>query len=216
MRRPLLFILLLLTSVVSAQKQTENIIPVQVAGTKFQYVDRKTHQPVHAQLWDETDPFRNGFARVFLQNKFTFVNASAKPISPAVFEDARDFSNHLAAVKQNGKWGFIDENGKAVVPARYEIVYDFDGNVTAVYSKGQWSLLNNKGQLVKNLDITICYGFRNGTARVTKNEQEGTLYPDGRIVYNGISKPAANSIQYKRPGPGSNTSNLAVPCPDNI
>ena len=216
MRRPLLFILLLLTSVVSAQKQTENIIPVQVAGTKFQYVDRKTHQPVHAQLWDETDPFHNGFARVFLQNKFTFVNASAKPISPAVFEDARDFSNHLAAVKQNGKWGFIDENGKAVVPARYEIVYDFDGNVTAVYSKGQWSLLNNKGQLVKNLDITICYGFRNGTARVTKNEQEGTLYPDGRIVYNGISKPAANPIQYKRPGPGSNTSNLAVPCPDNI
>ncbi len=216
MRRLVPILLLLLTSIVSAQKPGENIVAVKAAGSKFQFVNSQTKLPVSQQLWDETDPFSNGFARVFLQNKFTFVNGVGKAIAPAEFEDARNFSNHLAIVKKNGKWGAINESGKTVIPFNHEIIYDFDGSVTPAYSKGQWSLMDNKGQSVKSLDVTVCYGFKNGTARVARNSQEGTLYPDGRVVYNSMAKPAVNPIAYKRPGPNTNTSNLAVPCPDNI
>lgn len=213
MRRLVPILLLLLTTIVSAQKPAEPIVSVKAVGSKFQFVNTKTHLPASQQLWDETDPFANGFARVFLHNQFSFVNAAGKAIAPAEFEDARNFASHLAAVKKNGKWGFINESGKTIIPFNYEIAFDFDGTVTAVYNNRKWWLVNNKGDIVKPLDISVCFGFKNGVARITKDNNEGILYPDGRIVYTQ-AKPIANSpIPYH---PNTNTSNLAVPCPDNI
>lgn len=184
---------------------------IQAAGSKFQFVDRQTRVPVSQQLWDETDPFVNGFARVFLHNKFSFVNVNGKPISPVEFEDARNFSNKLAAVKKEGKWGFINETGNTILAFNYDIIFDFDQSVTAVFGNKKWWLINNKGSIIKPLDITVCFGFKNGIARVTKDDREGVLYPDGKIVL-GMPKPTATNVIPYHP----NTNNLIAPCPDNI
>ena len=213
MRRPLSILFLLFTSIASAQYPAENRIVVKAAGSKFQFVNRQTQLPVSQQLWDETDPFANGFARVLLNNSFTFVNATGKPIAPAEFEDARNFSGNLAAAKKNGKWGFINATGKTVLPFNYEIVFDFDGPVTAVYNDRTWWLANNKGEITRSLDISVCYGFKNGVARITRDDQEGLLYPDGRIVFTQAKPVAVNPVPYH---PNTNTSNIVVPCPDNI
>lgn len=213
MRRLVPILFLLCSSIVSAQKQADPVVSVKAVGSKFQFVNTQTRLPASQQLWDETDPFANGFARVFLNNRFSFVNSTGKSIAPAEFEDARNFSNHLAVVKKNGKWGVINESGRLVVPFQYEIIYNFEGTVTPAYSNRQWTLINNNGQPLKQLDVTVCYGFVNGTAKVSRNEQEGILYPDGRIVYSSQAKPASTAIPYH---PNTNTSNLAVPCPDNI
>lgn len=212
MRRSLSILFLLFTSILSAQKPAENIIAVK-AGSKFQFVNRQTQLPVSKQLWDEADPFANGFARVLLGKNFTFVSTTGKAIAPAEFEDARDFAGKLAAVKKDGKWGFINGSGKTILPFNYDIVYDFDGTVTAVYNGRKWWLANNTGEIVKSLDISVCYGFKNGSARITKDGQEGILYPDGKIVFSQARPIAVNTIPYH---PNPNTSNIAVPCPDNI
>ena len=213
MRRTLsIFFLFLLYSIVtSAQKPSEPLVAVQVSPSKFQFVSKQTKQPVSRQLWDETDPFVNGFARVFLNNKFSFVNAEARPIFPVELEDARNFSNKLAAVKKDGKWGFINESGKIVVPFNYEIVYDFSEQVTPVYANRKWWLVNAKGEVVMPLDITTSHGFRNGVSKITKDDKEGLLYPDGKIVLNQVKANLAKPIPYH-----PNATAVAAQCPDNI
>ena len=98
MRRLLSILFLLFTLIVSAQKPAESIVTVKTTGSKFQFVNKQTGIPVNQLLWDETDPFINGFARVLHNNKFSFVNSAGKLISLVEFENARNFVSKLAAV----------------------------------------------------------------------------------------------------------------------
>jgi len=213
MKRYLPLFLLLLSTIVSAQKQADPLVKVRVIDSKFQFVNSVTQIPLNPQLWDEVDPFINGFSRVFLNNRFSFVSLSGKLIAPVEFEDARDFSNKLAAVKKDNKWGFISESGKTILPFNYDIVFDFDGTVTAVYANKKWWLVNNKAEIIKPLDISVCYGFKNGKARITKDDKEGVLYADGRIVLNAASPVVKKPIPYN---PNTNANSLVAECPDNI
>ncbi|MBK8497145.1 MAG: WG repeat-containing protein [Chitinophagaceae bacterium] len=210
--RRILSILFLLYSLQSlAQKPAEPAVTIRPFDSKFQFVHTATGQPVDNLLWDEAEPFVNGFSRVLKDTAFSFVNMQGKLISPEVFENARNFSNKLAAVKKDGKWGFINGSGKTVIAFKYGTVFDFNGTVTAVYNDRKWWLVNNKGTIIKPLDISVCYGFKNGIAKITKDDREGILYPDGKIIYNG-AKPGSNNAVPWQP----NTNNIAVPCPDNI
>jgi gliding motility-associated-like protein len=213
MRKLLPVFFILISSVVSAQKQTAPSIDIRVINSKFQFVSKTSGQPVNTQLWDEVDPFVNGFARVFLNNKFSFVDDKGKLISPVNYEDARNFAGNLASVKKDGKWGCINESGNTVLPFNYEILFDFDGTVTAAYSNRKWWLVNNKGVIITQLDISVCFGFKNGVAKITRNDKEGILYPDGRIVLNQ-AKPIVNPAIPYHPNPNSNSS--IAQCPDNI
>ncbi len=210
MKRVLSFSFLLLSSIVSAQKPAEPIIAVRVADSKFQFVNKQTGTPVSQLLWDETDPFINGHARVFRNNKFSFVNDIGKLIHPVEFEDARNFSNKLAAVKKDGKWGFINGSGKIIFPFNYDVIFDFEGSVSVAFENKKWWLINNNGEVIKPLDISACFGFKNGTAKVNKDGREGIMNISGEISY---SQPNKNNkpISYH-----PNSGNATEPCPDNI
>ncbi len=212
MRIFLFFIFLLYSSLVSAQQSVEPVIAVKTPGSKFQFVNRITRIPVDDLLWDETDAFVNGFARVYRNKKYSLVNANGKLIAPVEFDNARNFVNKLCAVQKDGKWGFIDVSGKIIIPFRYSIVFDFEHpTVTAAYYNRSWQLISNKGIEIKKLDITVCYGFKNGIAKISKNDKEGLLYPDGSIVFSQAASLNKKPIPWQ-----PNTNNLAVPCPDNI
>lgn len=202
---------LLLSSIVSAQQKAEPVVAVKVQGSKFQFVNKQSGIPVDSLLLDEADPFINGFARVFLNNKFSFVNGNGKLINPIEFEDARNFVNKLAAVKKEGKWGFISESGKTVIPFSYEIAFDFVESVSAAFREKKWWLINNKGELIKPLDISVCYGFNNGVAKISREEREGILYPDGKIVFNPYNSNNSKPILYQ-----PKSTNITAQCPDNL
>jgi len=212
MRKTLSILFLLFTSIISAQKPAENKLEIKAVGSKFQFVNRQTLQPANQLLWDETEPFTNGFARVLLNNKFSFVNINGNPIAAVEFEDARNFVNKLAAVKKSGKWGFINETGKTVIPFGYEIVYDFEEAVTPAYNNRKWFLLKKNGEVIMPLDITVCYGFKNGVAKITKGNQEGILYPDGKMVLGAAKTIPVNPTNFHNPG----STNATIPCPDNV
>ncbi|MGB4935982.1 MAG: PKD-like domain-containing protein [Ferruginibacter sp.] len=212
MRIFLSFIFLLFGSAIYAQNPAGSTVAAKASGSKFQFVNRQTGIPVNNLLWDETDAFVHGFARVYLNNSFSFVNSAGKLIAPAEFEDARNFSNKLAAVQKNGKWGFIDETGKLIIPFSYHIVFDFElPSVTAAFDGKKWWLINSKGVVIKPLDISVCYGFKNGVARITKEDKEGILYPDGKIIFT-----LAETVEKKQVPYHPNSNNIVAPCPDNI
>jgi len=213
MRRLLSILFLLFSSIVSAQKPAEPTVVIQALNSKFQFVNKQTGVPVNGQLWDEADQFVNGYARVLLNNKFSFVNNRGNLICPVDLESARNFSNKLAAVKKEGKWGFINESGKPILPFNYDIVFDFEGSVTAAFGNKKWWLINIKGEVIKSLDISACYGFKNGVAKITRNESEGIMDTNGKITFTR----AQAKINNNKPIPYQpNSTNAVVPCPDNI
>ena len=211
MKRLLSFSFLLLSSFVSAQNRVEPLVAVKVADSKFQFVNRQTGIPASPQLWDETEPFMNGYARVFLNNKFSFVNDKATLISPVVFEGARNFSNNLAAVKKDGKWGFINGSGKIIFPFRYTVIFDFEGTVSVGFENKKWWLINNNGEAIKQLDISVCYGFKNGVAKINKDGRNGKMNANGDITFDPPSAQNKKPIIYN-PAPDA----TAAACPDNI
>ncbi|MBK9484785.1 MAG: gliding motility-associated C-terminal domain-containing protein [Chitinophagaceae bacterium] len=212
MRIILSIVFLFFSSVIAAQKPAESVIAIKSSGSKFQFVNPKTRVPVDGELWDEAESFVNGFARVLRNNKFSFVHTGGKLIAPVEFAGARNFLNNRCAVQKDDLWGFIDATGKAMIPFSYNIVFDFvQPTVTVAFGNKKWWLINNKGAIIKQLDITVCYGFKNGIAKVTKENKEGMLYPDGRIIWNGLNAKAGNSISWQ-----PNSNNLAAPCPDNL
>jgi gliding motility-associated-like protein len=200
MSKLILFFVLLITLTSSAQE----IVPVKATETT----------PL---VWDEQDPFVNGFARVLQKNKFSFINKAGVLISPLEFDAARNFNNHLAAVKKGDKWGFINESGKMVIPFSYDIVFDFNAPVTGVFGNKRWWLINTQAQITKALDINIFYGFKNGIAKIEKNERTGTINLNGEIAFSKEQNiPAFKSpIPYHTSSANTMSSSITV-CPDNI
>ncbi len=199
MRKYILFFILLLSLTTSAQEFT---------------LDKKDVSK--NLIWDEQEPFVNGYARVLQNNKFSFINQKGVLINSLEFEAARNFNNHLAAVKKDNKWGFINESGKVIVPFKYEIVFDFIESLTAVFDSKKWWLINTRSEIIKALDITAFYGFKNGVAKINKNDRWGSININGEISFeksqNNISQKSQNQIKPDLP-PINNGISI---CPDNI
>ncbi|HMK02792.1 MAG TPA: WG repeat-containing protein, partial [Ferruginibacter sp.] len=211
MKRLLSFSFLLLSSIVSAQNGNGSIVVVKNANSKFQFVDKQTGVPVNQQWWDETEPFLNGYARVFLNNKFSFVNNKGALIAPVQFQSARNFSHQLAAVKKDGKWGFINGSGKQIFPFRFDVIFDFEGTVSVAMENKKWWLIDNKGEIVKQPDISVCFGFKNGIAKIARDGRHGKMNSKGEISFDQPEVQKNKPIIYN-PAPNA----TAAACPDNI
>ena len=202
---------LLISTISSAQIRDNQVIAKRAPDSKFQFINISTGLPVDKQVWDEVEPFVEGYARVLQNSKFSFVNKLGKLIAPVEFDEARDFSNRLVAVKKLDKWGFINEHGKTVIDFKYDIVFDFESSVTVVFDTKAWSLVNNEGTVIKTLDIDICYGFKNGKAKILKADKEGILNVQGDIIFTGKKNKSTIAPPYQ---PKSNI--ITESCPDNL
>ena len=127
-----LYILLFILSATTCLYSQSAIQPIELSDSRFRFIYKNTGQKVNDLVWDETESFVNGFAKVASGNKWGFVNRFGNPVIKAEYESVRNFVNKLAAVKKNSRWGFIDETGMTIIDFEYDIVYDFKENVTAV------------------------------------------------------------------------------------
>lgn len=67
----------------------------------------------NSNFYDEVGGFSNGLAKIKLNDKWGFVNASGDVIIELMYDEVGDFNYQgVARVKLDDKWGFIDKNGK--------------------------------------------------------------------------------------------------------
>jgi gliding motility-associated-like protein len=205
-----LFILLISSSVYSQSP----VHAVKLSDSRFQFFNKTTGQKVNDLVWDETEPFTNGFAKVSTEHKWGFVDKLGNPVISPRYETVRNFANHLAAVKQNSKWGIINEKGAAVIPFEYDIIFDFTEKVTAAYKNNKWFLVDKKGVVTKSLDIDVFRGFKNGSAKISRQGRSGLMNLNGDII---SMEPASKTVSQNS---GSSVlrpaSTQALACPDNI
>lgn len=192
--------------------QTTRLLPIirETARSGFQFISPETQLPLNPTIWDEAEPFVNGFSKVLKDGKFTFVNSNGQTIGIPQYQSARNFNNGLAAVKVQDAWGFIDQTGRLLIPCQHEIVYDFTSDVTAVYGQYQWCIIDVNGNIVSRPDIDVCHGFKNGIAYVEKAGRYGQMTTDGQLQLTNTLN--SNSQTYRSI---SNTPAANV-CPNNI
>lgn len=205
-------LILFFFKLLDAQVKKPEILAVELPGSGFYFVNSKTGQKTTSQIWEEVGTFVNGFARVYHNQRWGFVDHQGNLVVPVKFESLRNFSNQLAAARQNSKWGFIDNKGNTIVPFVYDIIYDFTENITAAYKNRRWSLIDRQGKKIRDLDVDVFYGFRNGSARFLQKGRYGRMNTKGEIV--SFEKSGPDIYEYE-----TNTrqaSTQATPCPDNI
>lgn len=104
--------------------------------------------------------FYCGRAKIFLKNKYGFINEKGNVIIPIEYDNASNFTNNIAAVyKKNNviKYGFIDLNGKLVSEIKYEGTSDLDrGNSKEIYFNGRIPVYyNNKYGFINYQGIEV-------------------------------------------------------------
>jgi hypothetical protein len=169
--------------------QSNKAAIVQRVDGKFHLVSAITKKPVHTLAWDTIGPFRNGFAKVSANGKYSFINEQGIPVSSQRFDAVKDFVQLRAAVSLNKKWGFIDPAGNIIVPLQYDNVSDFTTGEALACSNDVCNWINTKGATVQT-----------PTAAARQSSVAGTPVLNNQTPARMLS---ANTL-------GS------VPCPENI
>jgi hypothetical protein len=130
--------------------------------------------------YEDTEPFYNATARVrlngvefnisrtnyaewldrvYLNNKWGFMNNKGKEIIPCIYDYAEDFDKNLqglALVKLNNKCHYIDKNG---IRWKYEEAYGFDGGLAPVMLNGKWGYIDKDKDEVIPLKYDMANSF---------------------------------------------------------
>jgi len=87
--------------------------------------------------------FRDGLARLRVENRFGFINTTGAMVIPAKYSNAQAFSENLAAVQiggqwvgqrvKGGQWGFINPAGEMVIKPRFAFVGAFSESLAPVW-----------------------------------------------------------------------------------
>ena len=65
-------------------------------------------------IYDQAEDFCDGMARVMIDGKWGYLDATGALSIPLQYEDAEDFEEGTAKVQLNGEWFTIDKTGKEV------------------------------------------------------------------------------------------------------
>lgn len=91
--------------------------------------------------------FKNGFARVQMDTKYSFVNTNGEQICRP-FESVADFSSGAAVVRDQGKVGFIDETGKVFLQPQFDQADNFSRGFSKFRLNNKVGIVNRQGVIV--------------------------------------------------------------------
>ena len=95
--------------------------------------------------FDNVQPFKNGVARIKVNDKFGYIDESGKTLIEPKYEEAGRFSEGMAPVKLDDKFGFVDRTGKVVLEAKYDRADEFGGGYAIVEMDGKQGYIDKEG-----------------------------------------------------------------------
>ena len=116
---------------------------------KYGYTD-EDFQEVIPMIYENAEPFEDGFARVSTgYNKWGVINASGKIVIPNKYQYIDSFNDGLAAVEQDELWGYMDITGKIVIPIEFLYAFRFkDGHAVVKSMDNIEYEINKKGERI--------------------------------------------------------------------
>lgn len=131
--------------------------------------------------YDAVWGFFNGLAKVWLNDKYGFVDKDGNEVVPPKYDEVGEFIEGLVAVQLDGKWGFVNKKGRNVIPPKYNFVWYFSEGLAPVL-KGKWGFVNKRGEEVIPLKYNKISFFYDGLAKVWLNGKELLIDKQGEVV----------------------------------
>jgi hypothetical protein len=153
-------------------------------GKKYGYID-ETGSIIMPPKYDRAEEFRDGVAKVYIQNDLYFLTSEGKEITiKKKYDSIGIFKEGFAPVAINGKWGYINQNADEVIPPDYEevSVYGYSEGLVAVKKNNQWGFVDTTGAVRIPIQYDMVEQFKGGTALVTKNGQSYFLDREGNCM----------------------------------
>ena len=145
----------------------------------------------HQKWFDNVRGFNEGFAKVRLNGKYSFINSKGELIGNGNlwFDEVGDFNEGFAAVKLNSKYSFINTKGELIGKGNlwFDSVGEFNEGFAIVKLNNRWSFINTKGELIGegNLGFDDAWSFKDGLARVELNGKLSFINSKGELIGNG-------------------------------
>ena len=100
--------------------------------------------------YDYVGKFYNGYAGVFLNDKYNFIDVQGNLVFPNQWFDwIGDFYDGYARVKLNGKWNYIDTRGRLISPNQwFDWIGSFSNGYANVKLNNKWYRIDTKGNIV--------------------------------------------------------------------
>ena len=136
------------------------------------------------KIFQNVGDFSEGFARVFLNGKYNFIDRNCKLLSNTGFDYASDFSGGFALVELNNKLNYIDKNGKFLSNTGFDYVSDFSEGFARVFLNGKYNFIDNNVKLLFNTWFDNVGDFSEGFARVSLNGKYNFIDRNCKLLSN--------------------------------
>ena len=150
----------------------------------YAYIDKEGKvviSPVGGSDWDYYD-YKNGLAKVGINDKYGFVDKKFKFVVNPMYDDANDFSEGLAAVELNDRWGFVNAKGEVCISIQYEDVGDFHEGLASFKVGEKYGFLDKKGNVAIPPQFQDVSDFHNGWTPVKVGDKVGYIDKNGNYL----------------------------------
>ena len=137
-----------------------------------------------SDIFDYCGDFKNGFASVKLDEKWTFIREDGKRINNEWYDFCSNFANGFARVRLGKKWTFISEDGKRINNEWYDFCGSFINSFARVNLGEKWTFIREDGAYLNNEWYDYCDSFKNGFAVVLMGNKETFIREDGKRLNN--------------------------------
>lgn len=124
--------------------------------------------------YEKISEFVNGYARVYINGNYGFIDEDGSEICKIQYESAEYFDRDVAKVQKDNRWGLINKNGKLLVKCRYQDIGILENGLYKVWKYGGLYSNENEGLLDRN-GIKVLptkyqiHPFRNGMSKILSN-----------------------------------------------
>ena len=143
---------------------------------------------IYNALMSVKPEFSEGFAVVYNNGKYFYVDKTGKPTFPYMFGFGRDFSEGLAGVYTRGdngyldKGGFIDKTGELVIPYQFKEMGDFKEGLAKVKDfNSKWGYVDRNGKIVIPYQYFRVQDFSEGLALVENIPENWNEIEDDKL-----------------------------------
>ena len=149
--------------------------------TYFIYANGKMLSDIH---FYSVGNFKEGFARVYKNGEYNFINTSGNCISKDWFDfdGAYSFHEGFARVKKKRKYNFIDTSGNYISKKWFVEVGDFHEGIAKVKKNGKWNFIDTRGDCISKEWFDKVWSFHEGFAVVKKDDEYNFIDTSGNYI----------------------------------
>ena len=135
-------------------------------------------------IFVEIDKEEYGLRRVYLNNKYNFIDGENKLLFDRWFDDTYDFNEGFAIVVLDSEWNFINTEGRILSNQWFDNVWPFIEGFAGVELNGKYNFIDTDGRLLSQQWFDTVRDFSEGFVGVELNGKYNFINTEGRILSN--------------------------------